>query len=418
MIKERIKKTVAMLALLSTMSEAILVNASTVYAAETETLQEASELNNDYFSAERIGSANRGYHIISNGSVAVCIDLEKDGAEPSVRYAKEEIGHDIYADLDSVFIGLTEELSRGTDSFTANSIAQLCVWEKLTGVSYRDLVEFYYRSDGIDIYNDYLSHDNQGYEVSYTLYIPDNDKYQRLLSANVTPKDGSETEPEPEPDPEPEPEPDPEPEPCVHGYYGYEYVERVKATDSVWGEIDKVCVKCKEVLGTEKIHPYSEYQVVDENGVTQTVYGWFDDDYAKEVWKITNEYRQTNGLNALAYNNQLQDASDLRALESSVYFSHTRPNGIKWNSIDPKWKYGGENIALGHTTPEVVMTAWKNSSGHNRNLLYGKEAGQQKYKGLSVGCFHRYFFLDSYVNPYKPYERISWVQNFTFYEYE
>ena len=31
--------------------------------------------------------------------------------------------------------------------------------------------------------------------------------------------------------------------------------------------------------------------------------------------------------------------------------------------------YAGENIAMGYSSPEAVMTAWMNSAGHRANIL-------------------------------------------------
>ncbi len=205
------------------------------------------------------------------------------------------------------------------------------------------------------------------------------------------------------------------PDDCIHGYYGYDYVQRVVADENTWGETDLVCKNCKTVKQTFKIHPYSEYHVTDQSGQDVTLYGWFDDDAAREVFNLTNEYRQENGLNKLTYNTTCQDASNLRSLETLVYWGHTRPNGTKWNTIISQWKYGGENLAQNQRTPSAVMTAWKNSPGHNANLLYGINSGETPFKGLSVSCFHQLIIDEDYH--YVSLEKISWTQNFTFYEY-
>ena len=208
---------------------------------------------------------------------------------------------------------------------------------------------------------------------------------------------------------------DASPDDCVHGYYGYDYVQRVMPDENTWGETDLVCKNCKTVKQTFKIHPYSEYHVTDQNGQDVTLYGWFDDDAAREVFDLTNTYRQENGLNKLTYNTTCQDASNLRALEALVYWGHTRPNGTKWNTIIPQWKYGGENLAQNQRTPSAVMTAWKNSPGHNANLLYGINSGETPFKGLSVSCFHQLIIDEEHH--YASLEKVSWAQNFTFYQY-
>ena len=187
----------------------------------------------------------------------------------------------------------------------------------------------------------------------------------------------------------------------------------VKApTSTEWGEAAMVC-ECGKTASTEKLHPYSEYQVTKPDGSVVTVYGWFDYEWAHEIAEQTNAYRVENGLNALHYNENLQNGSDQRALDTVVSFSHTRPNGTKWNTLLPQWRYGGENLASGQTTVESAMNAWKNSESHNANLLYGIKSDQTPFKGISVGVFHRYVFNSS-SKPYTPNEYIYWTQEFTF----
>jgi len=38
-------------------------------------------------------------------------------------------------------------------------------------------------------------------------------------------------------------------------------------------------------------------------------------------------------------------------------------------SFGISYRTAGENIAKGQTTPQAVMTAWMNSSGHRANIL-------------------------------------------------
>jgi len=46
-------------------------------------------------------------------------------------------------------------------------------------------------------------------------------------------------------------------------------------------------------------------------------------------------------------------------------------------------RYGyGENVAVGYSTPQAVMTAWMNSRGHRANILSGR------YKEIGVGLVY------------------------------
>ena len=184
-------------------------------------------------------------------------------------------------------------------------------------------------------------------------------------------------------------------------------------TATEWGEAAMVC-ECGRTVSTEMLHPYSEYQITKPDGSVITVYGWFDYDAAHEIADLTNAYRLENGLNALNYNESLQSASDIRALETIVSFSHTRPNGTRWTTTVPEWTYGGENLASGQSSATSAMNAWIESESHNANLLYGIQSGQKPFRGMSVGVFHRYMFNNS-SKPYTPTEYIYWTQQFTFY---
>jgi len=182
-----------------------------------------------------------------------------------------------------------------------------------------------------------------------------------------------------------------------------------EATSTDWGEVQKRCSFCGAAVETISVHPYDTYEVTFPDGTVQKVCGWFDSDYSREVYEQVNAYRLENGLNTLVYNSSLEYASNIRALESYVYFSHTRPNGTKWITVTSDWQSGaGENIAQGQETPSKVMQAWKNSPGHNANMLYGINSGETPWQGLSVGCFHEVNFINNI-----PVETVAWSQHFT-----
>jgi uncharacterized protein YkwD len=64
------------------------------------------------------------------------------------------------------------------------------------------------------------------------------------------------------------------------------------------------------------------------------------------------------------------------------YFSHTGRDGSTFTTRASRAGYNyaiGENIAWGYRTPDAVMTAWMNSSGHKANIL------NCKAKSIGVG---------------------------------
>lgn len=96
-------------------------------------------------------------------------------------------------------------------------------------------------------------------------------------------------------------------------------------------------------------------------------------EYVNEVLRLVNKYRNENGLSSVKLDASLCKAAEIRAQEIKTSFSHTRPNGQSCFTVlgELGISYGGagENIAYGQSSPNEVMTAWMNSSGHRANIL-------------------------------------------------
>ena len=107
--------------------------------------------------------------------------------------------------------------------------------------------------------------------------------------------------------------------------------------------------------------------------------------YARQVVDLVNQERAKRSLPALTIDNTLMSAALTRAAETVKSFSHTRPNGSSFSSVLSEYNYGyrtaGENSAYGQRTPQEVVTAWMNSSGHRANILNGN------YTKIGVGCY-------------------------------
>ncbi len=109
--------------------------------------------------------------------------------------------------------------------------------------------------------------------------------------------------------------------------------------------------------------------------------------YRKAVFDLVNEQRAANGLSALKYRDDVQKAADIRAEEIITKFAHTRPNGTSCFTVlketGVSYRAAGENIAYGQRSPQAVMNAWMNSSGHRANIL------SSNYTGMAVGYVSR-----------------------------
>ncbi|WP_243114500.1 CAP domain-containing protein [Agathobaculum sp. Marseille-P7918] len=96
-------------------------------------------------------------------------------------------------------------------------------------------------------------------------------------------------------------------------------------------------------------------------------------DYASQVVALVNAERAKYGLSALKVDSLVQQAAQVRAAETVQSFSHTRPNGSSFSTAlteaGVSYTRSGENIAYGQSTPQQVVNAWMNSSGHRANIL-------------------------------------------------
>jgi uncharacterized protein YkwD len=99
--------------------------------------------------------------------------------------------------------------------------------------------------------------------------------------------------------------------------------------------------------------------------------------------QLINTYRQQNGVPALTVSRKLNVASYRHSADMAQrdYFAHdTRlplPPGQSGAAFTDRmhaagytsYSAAGENIAAGHSTAQAAFNAWKNSAGHNANML-------------------------------------------------
>jgi uncharacterized protein YkwD len=95
---------------------------------------------------------------------------------------------------------------------------------------------------------------------------------------------------------------------------------------------------------------------------------------------IINDYRQQNGLGTLTACTSLNRAAQGHSedMRDNDYFSHTGlNNSTPWDrACDACYDLGcgpstamAENIAAGNSDAQATFTQWKNSPGHNANML-------------------------------------------------
>ncbi|HLL49125.1 MAG TPA: CAP domain-containing protein, partial [Thermomicrobiales bacterium] len=101
--------------------------------------------------------------------------------------------------------------------------------------------------------------------------------------------------------------------------------------------------------------------------------GYAADGEERAFLNLINDYRSRNGLAGLALQDQLGAAADHHSQDMAQknYFAHCELESVK-NFGYTNWLFIGENIYAGSESASSAMDAWKNSAGHNKNMLDGK----------------------------------------------
>ena len=102
--------------------------------------------------------------------------------------------------------------------------------------------------------------------------------------------------------------------------------------------------------------------------VMMTLTSFAQTDLEAQALAKVNEIRIANGLSAVQYSASLETTSVVRANEITTKFSHTRPDGTDWYTVNADLQYG-ENLAEGYNTADEVVNAWMASPTHKANIL-------------------------------------------------
>lgn len=127
--------------------------------------------------------------------------------------------------------------------------------------------------------------------------------------------------------------------------------------------------------------PNNDNNTEDKNETTTDSFLSFQ----KEVTRLVNVERSKRGLSKLDFNVELSNIATLKSQDmiNKNYFSHTSPTyGSPFDMMERfnvSYRSAGENIAKGQRTPQDVVNAWMNSSGHRANIL------NSNYTDLGVG---------------------------------
>ena len=89
---------------------------------------------------------------------------------------------------------------------------------------------------------------------------------------------------------------------------------------------------------------------------------------AQAVLGLINQQRAAAGLGAVVWSDDLAICAQVRASELPTLFSHTRPDGSDWYTVNSDIMYG-ENLAEFYYTADDVVAAWMDSPTHRANIL-------------------------------------------------
>ncbi|MFD2045778.1 CAP domain-containing protein [Ornithinibacillus salinisoli] len=117
--------------------------------------------------------------------------------------------------------------------------------------------------------------------------------------------------------------------------------------------------------------------------------------FEEQVVQLVNQERSKNGLSPLQHRADIKNVAEKKAMDliNSNYFSHNSPNyGSPFDMLRTfgiSYRTAGENIAKGQKSPQEVMNAWMNSSGHRANILKADfdSIGVGYYQGAWVQMF-------------------------------
>jgi uncharacterized YkwD family protein/spore coat assembly protein SafA len=152
----------------------------------------------------------------------------------------------------------------------------------------------------------------------------------------------------------------------------YDYT--VKNGDTFWKIADKTQTGISEIIAANPqvkninmIYPNQKLTIPTADKASQS--------YEKQVISLVNKERANHGLPALKEDWELSRVARYKSqdMHDRSYFDHNSPTyGSPFKMMSDfgiHYGYAGENIAKGQQTPEQVMKAWMNSSGHRANIL-------------------------------------------------
>ena len=162
--------------------------------------------------------------------------------------------------------------------------------------------------------------------------------------------------------------------PTASAFADYQYT--VVSGDTLWKIANKTDTGISELIAANTqisninlIYPGQKITIPTQDQIKE---------YEQEVIRLVNVERTKQGLKELKYDWELARVARYKSedMRDNNYFSHNSPvYGSPFDMMKNfgiNYKAAGENIAKGQSTPEQVVKAWMNSSGHRANILSTK----------------------------------------------
>lgn len=131
------------------------------------------------------------------------------------------------------------------------------------------------------------------------------------------------------------------------------------------------------------IYAESHINALNETGIYKVkVSGEYDYDNANDMLKIVNQEREKEGLTTLKMDKELTEIAMARAMELSIYLSHTRPNGEYWDTISLRGDE--ENYAYIYTSAKSAMAGFMASESHKNAILNSER------RSVGIACYFSY----------------------------
>lgn len=104
----------------------------------------------------------------------------------------------------------------------------------------------------------------------------------------------------------------------------------------------------------------------------------------QQIITLTNKLRVNKGLPALVVVKKLNNSAQYKAddMSANAYFAHSKNNKTVTTWLEAagyEYETAGENLAVGYSTAQDIVDAWKNSPTHYSNLI------DKDFKDFGVG---------------------------------